>query len=323
MKRIPREKALEYEFNKDTLPVIRVQPGESFVVETEDASSGRLRSPDILPIPEHCPLLKANPVKTNPVAGPIYVEGVEKGDLLVINIEKIIPDKMGHTAIYPGVGPLADSLRWPELSKPYTHIMRYSSGPSGTTRDTMIHFTDRIQWPMTPMVGTIGVAPEREVVSTIMTHGPWGGNLDSRDVKEGTKVYINCYNDGGLLFIGDVHASQGDTEFSGIGHEMRSEVTASCQVIKRKQVPFVRLEKEDSIVSLFASRPLEDAVERATINLLEWMIEEYGMSPRTAYMLVSICPDFRINVYQMVRSMPGFDFTIGAELPKRYLVADT
>jgi acetamidase/formamidase len=81
----------------------------------------------------------------------------------------------------------------------------------------------------------------------------------------------------------------------------------------------MRIEKPDSLVAVFASRPLEVAVETATFNLMDWLITEYGFSPTDAYCLVSTCPDFRINVYQMCK-IAKLSFVAGAELPKKYLV---
>ena len=69
---------------------------------------------------------------------------------------------------------------------------------------------------------------------------------------------------------------------------------------------------------MFAYRPLEVAVETATINLIEWLVSDYGFKPVDAYCLVSTCPDFRINVYQMCR-VGKLSYVAGAELPKRYL----
>ena len=81
----------------------------------------------------------------------------------------------------------------------------------------------------------------------------------------------------------------------------------------------MRIEKPTSIVSIHANRPLEVAVETATINLMAWLINDYGFTPTDAYCLVSTCPDFRINVYQMCK-LAKLSFVAGAELPKRYVV---
>jgi len=79
------------------------------------------------------------------------------------------------------------------------------------------------------------------------------------------------------------------------------------------------LEKEESIVSLYSYRPLEEAVQKAIVNLMEWMVTEYGVSKREAYMHVCINPEFRVNIYQMVK-IGRIQYTVGAEIPKKYLV---
>ncbi len=74
-------------------------------------------------------------------------------------------------------------------------------------------------------------------------------------------------------------------------------------------------------MSVHADRPLEVAVETATINLMDWLITDYGFTPTDAYCLVSTCPDFRINVYQMCR-IRNLGPVAGAEIPKKYLAED-
>jgi hypothetical protein len=80
----------------------------------------------------------------------------------------------------------------------------------------------------------------------------------------------------------------------------------------------MRIEKPHSIIAVNANRPLEVAVETATIHLMDWLITDYGFTPTDVYCLLSTCPDFRINVYQMCK-IRGLSFVAGAELPKRYL----
>ncbi len=319
MQRISRDQAMMYEFDHRHEPVLRVQQGESFVVETEDAGSGLVRSPEAASQLDDFPTRQFFPPKGNPMGGPVYVEGAERGDLLEVTVERIIVDEQGFTNFRPGQGPLGDSHRWSILTQPFVHIIKHLPGPSGTTRDGVGVFNDRVTWDLQPMIGTIGVAPDREVESSAVGQGPWGGNLDVRDIKEGTRVYLNCYHEGGLLYVGDVHASQGDTEFYGTADETRGELTLSCRVVKNKTIPFVRLEKAESIVSLYSFRPLEDAVESAIVNLMEWMVTEYGVSERDAYMHACINPEFRVNVYQMVR-LGRIQYTAGAEIPRKYLV---
>ena len=319
MQRITRDRAMKYEFDHRHKPLLRVAQGESFTVETEDAGSGQVRSADVAPRIMDFPTRDFEPPKGNPIGGPVFVEGAERGDLLEVTVERIIVDEQGFTNFRPGQSPLGDSYKWQSLRGPFVHIIKHLPGPSGTTSDGKGVFSDKITWDLAPMIGTIGTAPDREVETSAVGQGPWGGNLDVRDVKEGTRVYLNVYHEGGLLYVGDVHASQGDTEFYGTADETRGELTLSCRVIKDKKIPFVRLEKDESIVALYSFRPLEDAVKSAIENLMEWMITEYGVSERDAYMHASINPDFRVNVYQMVR-IGRIQYTVGAEIPRKYLV---
>jgi acetamidase/formamidase len=169
-----------------------------------------------------------------------------------------------------------------------------------------------------PFIGTIAVAPEREVETSVLGQGSWGGNMDVHDICPGTRLLIPCYHKGALLYVGDVHACQGDTEFYGTAMESRGTVALHCEVIKAKQVPFVRLENDVSIISLACARPLEEAVWRASIQLMRWLMADYGCSQRQAYLLLGVNPDFRINVYQMAL-MAKLQYTVGAEILKRSL----
>ena len=317
LQRISREQASKFVFDNHIPPALRVKPGESFLVETEDGYEGLIRTPDKLPIPEHVPSMRRPGLWGNPVAGPIYVEGAKKGDVLATTIEKIIVDEQGATCFEPGFGALHDSKRWPECSGPYTRIIKHLPGSSGTTRDGRGVFTDKVIWNLRPFIGTIGVAPEIEVEPSVTTQGPWGGNIDCRDIKEGATLYLNCYNDGGLLFLGDVHASQADTEFSGAADETRADVTLRCDVVKNKRIRNPRLENGDSIIALCSSRPLEDAVTTAMLDMMEWMVTEYGLDQKDAYLHLTIDPDVRVHVYQMV---PKLAYTAGVEIPKSHLV---
>ena len=159
---------------------------------------------------------------------------------------------------------------------------------------------------------------DREVCTSLDGQGEWGGNLDIRDVRPGNRILLPVFHPGALFYLGDVHASQGDTEFTGTAAETTAVVRLKLDLVKGKRPPWMRIEKPDSIVAVHASRPLEVAVETATFHLMDWLIGEHGFSPTDAYCLVSACPDFRIHVYQMCK-IGKLSFVAGAELPKRYL----
>ena len=320
MKRIPREQARKFEFDWRDEPLVRVEPGEPVEVETFDAGSGYFKSEADKAIPALREGFDRVPAKANPIAGPIWIEGAERGDVLVVEIDSIEVDTISWTAIGPRRGPLGESTRWPELSSDYTtKIFRHEPGPSGTTRDGTLHFNDRISWPITPFIGTLGVAPDREVTTSADGQGEWGGNIDVRDVAPGNRMMLPVFHPGARFYLGDVHASQGDTEFTGTAAETKALVTLRFELIKKKRIPWMRIEKPESIVAVFASRPLDTAVETATIFLMDWLITEHGYTPTDAYCLVTTCPDFRINVYQMC-SIRHLSPVAGAEIPKKYLL---
>jgi amidase len=313
MQRIPREQALKYAFDWRDEPLLRIQPGESFEIETWDAGAGYFKTPADKAIPALRPGFDRSPPQANPIGGPVYVEGAERGDTLVVVIEEILVGDTSWIAVGPKRGPLGESTRWPELSGAYTtRIFRHENG--------VLHFNDRLSWPITPFVGTLGVAPDREVCTSLDGQGEWGGNLDVRDVCPGNRILLPIFHPGGLFYLGDVHASQGDTEFTGTAAETTAVVRLHLDLIKGRRPPWMRIDKPDAIVAVYASRPLEVAVETATTHLMDWLITDFGFSPTDAYCFVSTCPDFRINVYQMCK-IGKLSFVAGAEIPKRYILA--
>lgn len=320
MQRVTREQARKYAFDWRDEPLLHVQPGESFVLETYDASTGYFKTTEDKAVPGKRPGFDRSPPLANPIAGPVLLAGAERGDVLVVVIEDILVEDYSWIAVGPRRGPLGESTRWPELSRDYTtKIFRHTPGPSGTTRDGTLHFNDQISWPLTPFIGTLGVAPDREVTTSLDGQGDWGGNLDIRDATVGHRIYLPIHHAGARFYLGDVHASQGDTEFTGTAAETKAAVQLRLELLKGKRVPWMRIEKPESLVAIHANRPLEVAVETATFHLMDWLITDYGFTPTDAYCLVSTCPDFRINVYQMCK-IGKLSFVAGAEIPKRYLV---
>jgi acetamidase/formamidase len=319
MLRIPRELTRKYAFDWRDEPLLHVRPGENFEIETYDASTGYFKTAEDKAVPGRRPGFDRSPPQANPIGGPVFLQGAARGDTLVVTIEDILVADYSWIAIGPRRGPLGESSRWPELSADYaTKIFRHAPGPSGTMRDGTLHFSDRLSWPITPFVGTLGVAPDREVTTSVDGQGDWGGNLDIRDVCPGNRILLPVYHPGALFYLGDVHASQGDTEFTGTAAETMATVRVKLDLIKGKRPPWMRIEKPQSIISIYAFRPLEVAVETATINLMDWLIADYGFTPTDAYCLVSTCPEFRIHVYQMCK-LGKLNYVAGAEIPKRYL----
>jgi amidase len=329
MKRVERSReSLKYTIDFHQPPVLEVEPGEPFMLETEDAPSGTYRSLDDASRLLDAWYLKYSPSMANPLTGPVYIRGVEPGDTLAVHIDRLDLDTQGATYWRPGHQPLGDSLKWSELGKP-TLVIGRLEGESVVMDEAATWEEGRVRRHplglrvrLSPFIGTIAVAPEREVETPGLGQGSWGGNLDVRDIAPGARVLLPCYHKGGLLYVGDVHACQGDTEFYGTAMEIRGAVTLRCEVIKAKRIPCVRLENQTSVIALACARPLEEAVWRAGIRLMEWLVADYGCSQREAYLLLGINPDFHINVYQMAL-VDRLQYTVGAELLKRCLPGRT
>lgn len=324
MKTIKRRKVQKYAFDNRDKPCLRVKAGETFQVETDDALSGMIADDSDNPTvrgfdgKHFADLASATPGLFNPVVGPIFVEGCKAGDVLAVHIDWVDPWRYGFSGILPRMGPLGDSLRYRDCADGHVQVIEHLPGPSGHTRDGTAKYSESLSWPLEPFIGTLATAPEREVFTSVLGQGPFGGNIDCRDVCAGHTIYLNSYNDGGLLYIGDVHGGQGDTEFTGIADETRATVQLSCTVVKKKRLPCVRIEKPDSIVAIGINRPLEHALYDATDNLMQWLKDDYGVPPKDLYIRMSCDPAFRIRTYQMVR-LQTLEHVVGAEYPKERL----
>lgn len=322
MQKIKRGTVTKYEFDFHDEPVLRVEPGESFQIETDDALSGMIEDDSDSPTvhrmvddPHVAKLMQAYPPEFNPVVGPIHINGCEAGDVLAVHIDFVEPWRYGFTGVIPGVGPLADSKKWSDCAEGHVQVIEHLPGPSGTTRDGKGRYSDKLTWDLQPFIGTLATCLEREVHTSLLGQGAFGGNIDCRDIRAGHTVYLNSYRDGALLYVGDVHGGQGDTEFTALADETRATVQLTCEVVKHQRYPCVRIDKPDSIVALGINLPLEQAVYDACDHMMEWLRDDYGISGRDSYLRMSADPAFRIRIYQMVRAMTA-RHVAGAEYPK-------
>ncbi len=313
MQTIPRDRADLYALDRAEPPRLRVRPGERFRVETQDASANQLTRHGQSPFDRTG--LDVTPPLSNPLAGPVHVEGVRKGDMLCITVHSVAISPRQSATWTSGRGPLRDSARWPDADAPGVHILRHDAGPDGTMAGGTVHFNDRVSWPAAPFIGTIAVTPEREVHSALLGQGAFGGNIDCRDIRAASRLYVTAQVDGGLLALGDLHASQGDMEFTGVAAEVEGEVELSVDNCGPKALPFPRIETEHSLIALHISRPLDHALTQAALLMVDWLSSEHGMSPRDAYLQISVNPMVRANVYQMLPQM-ALDYVAGVEFPK-------
>src|SRR5438445_13573365 len=97
MQRILRDHARKYAFDWEDKPLLRVKPGESFEIETYDASTGYFKSEADKALPAKRPGFDRYPPLANPIGGPVYLEGAEKRDILVSTIEALTVEAYSST----------------------------------------------------------------------------------------------------------------------------------------------------------------------------------------------------------------------------------
>jgi acetamidase/formamidase len=174
-------------------------------------------------------------------------------------------------------------------------------------RDGRVLLGERGAIPYRPMIGTIGTAPEEEAVSSYLP-GPHGGNMDIADLSPGCRVHLPVFVDGALLHIGDAHAAQGDGEISGTAVEMPSVVTLKVDLIRGRAIRWPRIDTAEEIGVIACSgtgRTLEDAIRLAYVELIGWLVEEYGFDRAEALQLCSFLGRVRLgNIWSAAAKFP-------------------
>ena len=298
MKTVSRER-FGYVLSPDLAPIAEIEAGETIAVETEDALSGRIRQPK--DIDEGFIAFLSKPAspdfRANPVVGPISIGGAEPGDAIAITVRRIELDSQGATCFQLGEGSFPD---W--FDEPRAKILPIKEG--------LIHWDKRIRIPTKPMIGLLGVAPPYESLSSTKA-GTYGGNMDCEAITTGNTLLLPVYHRGALLYVGDVHAVQGDSEFSWVAVEARALVILSVDVVKGrpKAMTWPRVFTPESIMTIVSARPLDEALAGAYREMILWLEEEFGFDRGDAYMLLGQVADGRIcNM-----------FTGRCLVPRRYL----
>lgn len=283
------------------IPVATIVSGEVVEVETWDALGNVVNPNQTLEEALQRDLV----LYENPITGPIYVKGAKPGDTLSIEVLDIETPDMGVTVVMPGFGGLEG---WLHPSPPLTKFSKIVRGKATYT----LNDGREINIPLKPFIGTIGVSPASEAISTI-TPGRHGGNMDVPDICPGNKLYLPVEVEGALVGVGDVHAVQGDGEICGTAIEIPSIVTMKIDLIKNKKINWPRIESPDEIMTICSAKPLEDAVRLAFLELIRWLEEDYSIERYDAYMFLSLAAKMRLA--QIVDPL----FTIVAKLPKTLL----
>jgi len=283
-------------------PQARVKPGETVMIHTVDAFGDVLTSEDQKPSSILGPYL-------NPQTGPIFIEGAEPGDTLVVKIEAIEATRdWAVSCTIPFFGGLT-STRWTATLQPALEerVWLYRRTASGG-----FAWRDRWEIPWTPFFGTIGTAPHIEAVSTLAP-GSHGGNMDVPDITAGNSVHLPVHHPGALFFTGDAHAAQGQGELCGVALEISARGTFTFDLIKGQAIAWPRIESPTEIMVVGSARPMEDAARIAYSELVDWMVQDYGFEALDAYQLLSQAGGLYVG------NMVDTNYSLVAKCPKRYL----
>ena len=294
MLRISRDQ-LTYEFSAETTPVATVSPGDHFVFETHDTSTGRIHR--LEDVPEFVRI--RDPRKVNPAAGPVFIAGASPGDDLIVEILDIRLQLSGFVRVLAGAGVLQEEI------EPDGVLMARIDGEH-------VVLGERMRLLLRPMVGVIGTAPADGVIYTAAP-GPQGSNIDINAVTVGARVHLPVHVPGALLAIGDVHASMGDGEVSGTGIEIAGEVTVRVDLVPSVAPARPWIETDDAWITTGSGPMLEDAVEMAVEEMTRLLMERFTLSRTEAFLLVSARGDVRIGQCARIR---GLDATAYAVFPK-------
>jgi len=280
-----------YAFSPRMEPAVRVAPGDRLVFETQDALGGQIRTQEDL-------LMELDFERVNPATGPVFVEGAEAGDTLVVRVLSIEVAGSGAIVTGPGLGVLGG-----EIERPRTRIL--------SVHEAEVRF-DELRLPTRPMIGVIGVAPDAGSYPTGTAHRH-GGNMDTKEIGVGSAVRLPINQPGALLALGDVHALMGDGEVCVSACEVAARVTVELDLVRGRLAEWPIVELEDSIYVLVSLPTIEAALEEATRQAVSLLAASRGCSLEDAYMLASLTVD--LGVSQLVDP----NKTAKARIPKRVL----
>jgi amidase len=220
--------------------------------------------------------------RPNPMTGPFFVTGAEPGDTLQVTINAMTmtrPTGWTYQTLSPNVVDPAAVTRFPAREKTQWII----DNATGRTRLASPP-AELEDWSIAiePMIGCFGVAPALGQAFSTATSGPYGGNMDYRGFGPGVDVQFPVSVPGALFFLGDVHAAQCDGEIVGTGIETAAEVTFTVKLLKGHRINWPRGMNAVDIFTVGNARPLDQALQHATTEMLDWLIAGYGLNEVSA-----------------------------------------
>ena len=281
-------------------PVLRIAPGDTVVTTTVDAGGRDASGERVTP-------------SGNPQTGPFFIEGAEPGDTLVVHIDRLTPNRpQGYSRSV-----VSANVVDPEFVRqlPQDNVIFWDVDlESGIVKPSdSAGLLSELRLPVAPMIGCFGVGPlEGQAISTA-TSAEHGGNMDYRGFHEGVTVYFPVFAPGGLFHLGDGHAVQGDGEIVGTGVEISCDVQFTVDLRKGWTIGWPRGENDDEIFTVGNARPLDQALQHATTEMLRWLGQDYGLDFRAASTLLGQAVEYDVgNVFDPA-------YTMVCKVPKRLL----
>ena len=250
-------------------PVMHIFPGDSIKTRTLDS-----RGQDFD--------LKPRAPRGNPLTGPFYVEDAMPGDTLVVHLDWVRTnrDSAYQTNLIAATALETGYLR--ELAKHEAGFNSWKINAAAGTA-TLVDPSGRMSAytiKLSPMLGCIGVAPSHDETLASGHLGPFGGNMDSPQVREGATLYIPVFQPGALLYFGDGHAQQGEGELPGQGLETSLDVQLTVNLVQNKALAQPRLENQDYVMIMGNGVTVDAAMKSATTEMSRWLAETYGLTPQ-------------------------------------------
>jgi acetamidase/formamidase len=284
---------------------LRIEPGDEVQVECVDASGGQVKpgmtTEDYLTIDR---------TRIHALTGPIWIEGSEPGDVLQVDVLATRHSGWGWSSIVEGLGFLKDRFRT-------TYLFHWIlEGPFTRTLEPAVV-------PLRPFLGVMGVARQEDGSFRTRPPGPFGGNMDVRELCAGSRLFLPVYNPGTLFSCGDGHAAQGDGEVCINGIECPLDATLRFRLHKRQPLtgPIVEASDRaapdstaDAWVVIETGEDLAAAARAATARMIDLLVSRWGFSEVHAYLLCSVA--LRLRLSQVVNEPVH---TVSAALSKQIL----
>ncbi|MDX6804790.1 acetamidase/formamidase family protein [Terrihabitans rhizophilus] len=276
-------------FDATHKPVLEVESGDTVLLHSFPAGGPEALPPEGYVVPEaYAKALASMAQGAGPhfVTGPVFVKGAMPGDVLQVDIlDAKINQDWGFVAILPLLGTLPDEFTDYETIHPRVdHERNVCTMPWGT------------EIPLDPFFGIIATAPPAawgRVGSPVPRS--FGGNMDNKELKAGTTLYLPVYNEGALFYAGDGHGVQGDGEVCITALE--TGLSGSFRLTVRKDLSYVWpfAESKTHLISIGLDEDLDDAMKQAVREMVQHICDRTSLNRNQAYMLCSLAGNLRIT----------------------------